>query len=411
MTGKVAHLSNYPNGFDGGLALDGLSTHRTHAGRVYHVAGGSAGSRSFPNAKSPSDGNKGTFLAPFKTLGYAVEQATQPGDVIVCHPGMIDEVETVIDFEVAGVTVLGLGNGDSRPQLTPGVADSLDIESDNITIQNMYFNEADAEIVSSIDVVGAGFRFVGNHMDLGAHDDTPLTLTATAERPTVLGNEFVVTADGTESVVKVEGVIDRLYVDENLVVSSVAAFDDGFIDAEAVAITNAFLGDENVFLGGGTKLVATGDVGTVNELAGNGPLEMTTVAAEFIESAEATLSAPVINGNVDIHGIFFIITAGMDTGDDLAVATESGVTLVTSTEVAAASAAGDRMYAAAPGGALTVDEVGTAETLLWSTPLAIRGAADSEDAIDVTATGTGEADGVYHIVWSSADGVGEVAAS
>ena len=48
MTGKVGTMSNYPNGFAGGLMLDGLATHRTHSGKVLYVGAGSAGTRKEP---------------------------------------------------------------------------------------------------------------------------------------------------------------------------------------------------------------------------------------------------------------------------------------------------------------------------------------------------------------------------
>ncbi len=93
MTGKVANMSNYPQGFSGGLLLDGLSTHKTHTGKVFYVAGGSDATLgtqpAYTNRKSASNANKGTFLEPFKTLAYAVEQCVDArGDVIVCLPGL-----------------------------------------------------------------------------------------------------------------------------------------------------------------------------------------------------------------------------------------------------------------------------------------------------------------------------------
>lgn len=411
MTGFDAKASTYQQGFAGGLNLRGVNVDASHPGKVFYVADGdTAGSTpAYPNRKTPSDGNNGTFLAPYASLVKAVEQCVDKrGDIIVLLPGFVQAISTAVDIEAGNVTIMGQGSGDDRPQLTCGVADALDVEGDNVTIQNLYFNEGSAEAAAGAatvaNVVGAGFKFLGNHVDLGAHDDITLTVAVGAHNLVVANNKWVVTADGTEACVDIEGIIDGAQFLDNQVIASVANLDEGFVDMEAIANTNTYF-KGNVILGGGAQLVATADVGTGYGDVSRQPLEITTIAAEFIEGGEAALSAPVVNGNVDIHGVFFVIAAGMDTGDDLTVATETGITLAAATEVATATAPGDRIYAAAAGSTLTVDEVTTAETLLYNTPIAVRGAPNSETAIDVTATGTGEADGVYHIVWSNADGI------
>jgi len=414
MSGKVSNFSNYPNGFNGGLVLDGLSTHKTHAGKVFHVANGSAGTRAdVPNAKGASDGNKGTFLDPFKTLGYAVEQCAEGrGDVIVCHPGMIDDVETSIDIESGNITILGLGAGNDRPQLTPGVLNALDVEGDNVTIQNMYFNEADSEIVTSVDVVGAGFRFLDNQMDLGAHDDNPITVTATGEEPTFAGNRFVVTANGTVGVIDIEGVIDNPQFINNTNITSVANYDQGFVDMEAIAVTNAYF-EGNKLIGGGTELVATADVGTV--VGGTGvqrPIEVTTIASEVTAANDETFK-PAINGNVDIHGVWFRYSSPDDTGNEVTISTETGVTIIAATETETASVAGDVFYAVAQGSAGVVDEAGVAETVFMSNPIRVTGAAAAENLIDVVFAGGTEGHGTLYVAWSPADDAttSEIAAS
>jgi hypothetical protein len=411
MTGKVSNLSNYPQGFNGGLILDGLATHKTHTGKVFYVGDGSAGTGAYlPNTKTPANGNKGTLLDPLKTLGYAVEQCVSGrGDVVVLLPGLVDSLSTAVDIEAANVTILGLGTGNSRPQLTPAVVDCIDVEGDNVTIQNVYFNEIAAERTAgaaAIDVVGAGFRFLGNQVDLGAHDDVFITVTATGEVPVVQGNKFVVTADGTESVVDIEGVIDNPVFKDNLVVTSAAVLDEGFVDMEAIAVTNALF-DGNVILGPSALKVASADVGTT--VVGGGTagrvIETASINDELTGTGDEQFTF-IIDGNVDIHGVFVTMTEAVDAGDDISLVTESGVTLMVAGEIAAAGVAGDYIFAASPGAAPTVAEVTLSATdLLWGSPLGFRGAAAAEDAIDVLCTGAGESAGTIHIVWSAADDV------
>lgn len=64
---------------------------------------------------------------PFATLDYAIGQCTaSKGDVIFVMPGHTESTTTadaeLFDLDVAGVSVIGLGEGDKRPTFTLGVA-------------------------------------------------------------------------------------------------------------------------------------------------------------------------------------------------------------------------------------------------------------------------------------------------
>ena len=405
MTGKVANLSNYPNGFAGGLLLEGIPTLREHSGKVFYV--GDTNSAAFPNRKGASDGNKGGFLDPFLTLDYAVEQCTaQRGDVIRILPGTILDLETAAALDVEGIAIVGMGFGDDRAQITPGVADALGITADNVTLANLYFNEADAAITTSINVTGANVHLVGNHFDLGANDTEVITLgAATADGFKFVGNEVVVTANGTDDVIDVEAAVDRLYVDDNMFVTSVANFDSAAVEAAAIACTNTYIGDRNVVLGGGALFAGTADVGTVYGSPSQRPIEITTVASEVTTANDETFK-PAINGNVWLHGVWFVYSAPDDTGNAVTVTTESGITIVAAdTETEAASASGDGWYAVAQGATGVVDEGGTAETVMMTNPILVTGAPDAENLIDVTFAGGTEGHGTFYVAWSPADDV------
>lgn len=406
MTGKVANLSNYPNGFTGGLLLEGIPTLREHSGKVFYV--GDTNSAAYPNRKGASDINKGGFLDPFSTLDHAVEQCTaKRGDVIRILPGTVLDIETSVAIDVEGIAIVGMGFGDDRGQITPGVANALDIEASNVTVANVYFNEADAAITTSVDVIGSDVHFVGNHFDLGANDTEVITLgAATADGFKFVGNEVVVTANGTDDVIDAEAAVDRLYVDDNTFVTSVANFDSAAVEAAGVAITNAFIGAGNKVIGGGTLFAGTADVGTIQE-DGPGvqrPVEITAITDETTSAGWA--GAPAINGNVWIHGVWFVYNTADDVGNDVTVATETGITIIASdTEVEGATAAGDVVYAAAQGSTGVVDEVGTAETVLMTNPILVTGAANAENLIDVTFAGGTEGDATMYVAWSPADDV------
>src|SRR5574341_1596957 len=102
-------MSNYPNGFNDGVSLRGVPLSQVQKGTVYWVYNGTV----LPtNHKNGSDGNNGTFSAPFATLDYAIGRCTaNRGDIIVVKEGHAENVTTAngIDLDVAGITVIGLG--------------------------------------------------------------------------------------------------------------------------------------------------------------------------------------------------------------------------------------------------------------------------------------------------------------
>lgn len=404
MTGKVANLSNYPNGFAGGLVLEGIPTLREHSGKVFYV--GDTNSAAYPNRKGASDTNKGTFMDPFLTLDQAVESCTaKRGDVIRILPGTVLDIETSVPVDVEGVAIVGMGFGNDRAQITPGVLNALDIEASNVTVANIYFNEGDTAHTTSVDVVGSDVHFVGNHFDLGANDVEVITLgAATADGFKFLGNEVVVTANGTDDVIDMEAAVDRCYVDDNVFVTSVANFDSAAVEAAAIAVTNTYIGAGNIVLGGGSLFAGTADVGTVVGSPSQRPVEITAITDETTSGGWA--GAPAINGNVWIHGVWFVYNTADDTGNAVTVATETGITIIAAdTEVETATAAGDTVYATQQGAAGVVDEVTVAETVLMTNPILVTGAAASETLIDVTFAGGTEGDATMYVAWSPADDV------
>ena len=109
-------LSNYPNGWRNGVVVRGVPIEIPHPGKVFWVnnssvlaEGGIAG----------SDGNDGTYQRPFGTIDYAVGRCTaNRGDVIYVMPGHSETIgaAAAVDFDVAGITVIGLGRGALQPR-------------------------------------------------------------------------------------------------------------------------------------------------------------------------------------------------------------------------------------------------------------------------------------------------------
>lgn len=95
--------------------------------------------------------------APCATIDYAIGLCTDSkGDRIYVMPGHAESLAAAgdIDCDKIGISIIGLGNGTNRPQITMGTADTVDIDIDaaNITIQGIDFIANFLNIAAAIDV-------------------------------------------------------------------------------------------------------------------------------------------------------------------------------------------------------------------------------------------------------------------
>lgn len=135
-------MSVYPGGFANGVSVRGLPIAQTHPGRAFWVSNNTTGL--LAGQRGGSDGNKGTFDSPFSTLSYAVTQCVaNRGDVIYIKPGHAESVIAAgtIALSIAGVAIVGLGVGASRPTFTYTTANtaSITVSAANVSIQNCIF--------------------------------------------------------------------------------------------------------------------------------------------------------------------------------------------------------------------------------------------------------------------------------
>ena len=145
--------SNYPNGFTSGVTIRGIPLTQMHPGKVFHVNNSGVNSK---GAISDSNGNNGSFLAPFSTLVYALTQCKAGrGDIIVLGAGHSEDSAGAagIALNVAGVAVVGLGVEEMRPKLTfSETASTITITAANMSFSNLQFEATKAEVVMGLDV-------------------------------------------------------------------------------------------------------------------------------------------------------------------------------------------------------------------------------------------------------------------
>lgn len=95
--------------------------------------------------------------SPFLTIDYAVGQCTDnQGDVIYALPGHVENLTAAasLDLDVAGITIIGIGEGVLQPTISFTTVNTVDVDIDaaGITIEHMRFQAAVAAIAAAIDV-------------------------------------------------------------------------------------------------------------------------------------------------------------------------------------------------------------------------------------------------------------------
>lgn len=95
---------------------------------------------------------------PVATIDFAVSLATANENTqILVLPGHVESlVDAQIDLDVAGISVIGLGNGPDRPQIHYDHANaSLDIGASGIHVENITFLPSVADVLIGVDIEAA----------------------------------------------------------------------------------------------------------------------------------------------------------------------------------------------------------------------------------------------------------------
>jgi hypothetical protein len=239
-------MSNYPTGFASGISIRGVPLIQTHPGKVFWVYNGATGL--LPGQRGGSDGNKGTFDSPFSTLDYAVSQCVaNRGDIIFIKPGHAETIATAtaLAIDVAGVAVVGLGQGSNRPTFNlTATTSTIAMSAANCTFWNCLVTGGVDAIVAVFTISAADCNLQLNYRDVtGQCTDCVLT-TAAADRLYIDVNDYDgATAAGTNAGIAIVGgdhiEITGRYMDGNFAV--------GGIDIRTTATTDLFVHDFKYF--------------------------------------------------------------------------------------------------------------------------------------------------------------------
>lgn len=142
-------ITKFPNGLSSwGVPILGGSSIPTTTGNYFFVDSGTGAA-----------GNNGLDPAEaVATIDQAVNLCTASnGDVIIVFPGHSETIAsaTSLVVDVAGIQIIGLGQGRNRPLLSfSATASRIPVSADNVTISNLVFDASIAAIVSGVTVTG-----------------------------------------------------------------------------------------------------------------------------------------------------------------------------------------------------------------------------------------------------------------
>jgi len=213
----------------GGILV--FSDQRQSTGSIFFVD--DSGTDAAGNGRNPDN--------PVATIDYAVGLCTAgAGDVIYVMPGHAESVATSITMDVAGVSIIGLGHGHSRPTLTTTAAtDCITVTAADCRIENIIFAVPGIDAVTAdINVAGARCSIV-NTVHHGSTTDKNkvdiITITATGHDCLVDGariyNKTVEVVGG----IVLEGAAERVEI-ANVMVQDAIGFTGGSISDEATAL-------------------------------------------------------------------------------------------------------------------------------------------------------------------------------
>lgn len=160
------------------------------------------------NSVTGNDANAGTNRnAPKATLAGAISAATaNNGDLIVIEADHSESLGSSVSISKAGLRIMGLGTGSSKPSFTVTAAvDGLNFSAARCEISNCRFPAGTTTAnTSRCNLGAAGLRVFDCDFLCGANDLETITVPDAGDDAEVNGCTFTVTADGPDSAIRAE---------------------------------------------------------------------------------------------------------------------------------------------------------------------------------------------------------------
>jgi hypothetical protein len=267
--GAGPQMSNYPYGFANGITVQGMPILNAYGGQVFWV-----------HSVSGADGNDGTFQRPLATLDRAFSLVSAGrGDIVMIKPGHVETISTAtaMALDVAGVAVVGLGVGASRPTFTLDTiaTATFGVSAANIVVANCLVKANFADVAAAFTLANApGFALLGvecrdtsNVLNFLSVVDTNAT-SNNADDLSLIGCKRVgAGATAATCVVKMDGTNARLTIRDGYFTHAATTTAGLMPIATGKVITDAIIDNNTIILtgsaGASTGIIITTD-GTTN---------------------------------------------------------------------------------------------------------------------------------------------------
>lgn len=196
-------------------------------GKIFFVAG--SGTPGYADLQNEFPADRDGVTRVFTTLDAAVGACTaNRGDMIYVMPGHTETISnaTTLLLDIAGVTIVGLGNGLKRPTFTLDTATTatVAVSAANVTVKNIIFTANFADIVSVFTLTtakdfvldGCFIKATATNMNFLSVVDTNAT-TADADGLTIQNCTWIEPDLATLSMVKMDGDNSRIVIKGNFV--------------------------------------------------------------------------------------------------------------------------------------------------------------------------------------------------
>jgi hypothetical protein len=207
---------------------------------------------------------------PVATLDYAVGLCTaNNGDVIYVMPGHAETIigDSGVDIDVAGVKVIGLGWGASRPtfNFTTAVAADFKLAAASVVVENILFLGGIDALTGPIEISGADCQLLNcEYRDVTGEATDIIVTVNNADRLLIDGLRVIGAAgDGGDSAIMLDGCDDAVIRNFDIY----GNFDHGAIECRTTASARIKIYSGTIWTEGAEDLaikdVITGSTGTI----------------------------------------------------------------------------------------------------------------------------------------------------
>ncbi len=223
---------------------------------------GIVGNLWYVNSGVSASGNGLTPESAFSTLAAAIAAATASnGDVILLLPGHAESIGAAgLAWSKAGISIIGLGNGNSRPTFTWHTTDAVvTISGANVLVKNIRTKVDIDEVVSMFLVTGAGVTLdTVDFIDAGATQALQWLLTTADADQLTIQNCFHVqnsAANTAQKWIQLVGT-DHTRILDNCFIMTANASTSSHLISGSTAVVNCEIGrNKGCFLGATITIV------------------------------------------------------------------------------------------------------------------------------------------------------------